>query len=174
MIFTFLSFATCSTRDLVITITSSSEMPAFLRINRPHSFRAKAASSIRRFVARAMSARVQSTLTWVSAPPSSRCVVSNTRSLVNVGSMVQRYKFNITADLLGEDAPWMDFKGIMHMLASMLVSDSTSPSKPFVRFFFLVWVTISTSPDSGLCTSGNEATFLIDRTSGDRTESTRL
>lgn len=101
MIFTFLSFATCSTRDLVITITSSSEMPAFLRINRPHSFRAKAASSIRRFVARAMSARVQSTLTWVSAPPSSRCVVSNTRSVVNMESTENKVlEFNTTADSL--------------------------------------------------------------------------
>ena len=99
MIFTFLSFATCSTRDLVITITSSSEMPAFRRINKPHSFKAKAASSIRRFVARAMSARVQSTLTWVSAPPSSRCVVSNTRSVVNIGSTVCM-KVNTAVDLL--------------------------------------------------------------------------
>ena len=172
MIFTFLSFATCSTIDLVITITSPSETPAFLRINRPHSFRAKAASSTRRFVARATSARVQSILTCVSAPPSSLCVVSNTRSVVNIGSMVYYDRWN--SRFVREDAPLMDFKGIMHMLASMLVSDSTSPSKPFVRFFFLVWATVSISPDSGLCMSGNEATFLIDKTSGDRTESTRL
>lgn len=86
IIFTFLSFATFSTSDRVITTASFSVTSLNRRMSIPHSFSAKAASSARRFVARAISASLHLTWMWVSAPPSSRGVVSKMRSVVNIGS----------------------------------------------------------------------------------------
>jgi hypothetical protein len=83
------SFATCSTISRVTTIMSgaSPSRPSFPRIlRRPHSFIANAASSILRFVARARSANVHFTTTWVVALPSRFCVVAKVLNVLNKGS----------------------------------------------------------------------------------------
>lgn len=64
------------------------------RIRSPHSFIANVASSTRRFVARAISASVQCTLTWISAAPSSRWVVSKIRCIETIAS-VQTWSFRV-------------------------------------------------------------------------------
>jgi hypothetical protein len=86
--FTARSFPTASTISLDITI-SPAWSPLDLRfVSSPHSFNAKAASSSRRLVARAISFKVHLTTTWLEALPSRLGVVSIVRTVVNNGSKI--------------------------------------------------------------------------------------
>ena len=88
ILFTFLSFATCSTISLEITIASfSPPSPVFTCRRSPHSRNAKATSSGRIFVAFAMSNSVHLTLRCVVAlPVTGEIVVWVVRRDPNVGS----------------------------------------------------------------------------------------
>ena len=76
---TFRSRATVSTISREIAIVIASPSPS-LRTSSPHSFSANAASSTRRFVARARSASVQRTTVCTAALPSDAGTVSYTLS----------------------------------------------------------------------------------------------
>ena len=72
---TFRSRATASTISREIAIVMASPSPS-LRTSSPHSFSANAASSMRKFVARASSASVQRATTCTAALPSGADTVS--------------------------------------------------------------------------------------------------
>lgn len=75
ILFTFLSLATASTISLVKPTTPSIVLP-----KSPHSFNANAASSMRRFVADAISARVHRTTMCEVALPSGLDLVKTVRN----------------------------------------------------------------------------------------------
>ena len=118
---TFRSSATASTISREIAIVIVSPSPSLL-MSSPHSFSANAASSTRRFVARARSASVQFTTVCTAALPSDAGTVSYVLSIgTSAGpdgpkKMVSRVAGDAPPPLSGE------------------LGAADSPSQPLVRF----------------------------------------
>ena len=119
---TFRSCETASTisREIVIVIASPSPS---LRTSSPHSFSANAASSTRRFVARARSASVQRTTVCTAALPSGAGTVSYILSSDKLAVGPNRPKPKLSS-VAGDALPPPS--------GELGVADS--PSQPLVRF----------------------------------------
>lgn len=104
-------------------------------------------------------------LSCVSAPPSSWCLVWNARSMVNMGSTAWGSKQK--QNLLKRDVSRIDFKDIINTRLR-----PHFPLKAFRQFLFPCTMSISTSPDCGMCTPENEAIFMVDWSLGDKTDNT--
>lgn len=164
ILFTFLSLATASTISLVIPTTPSNVLP-----KSPHSFNANAASSMRRFVADAISARVDCTTTCEVALPSGLEIVSTVRIAAIVSRFTYRYveywtESHIDTSRHPPSSPFGD--------ENVEFESGVSPSHPFARFFR----ELASSKGGGNTPvrSGSRPEDVIVGRSGGRTDKSRL
>jgi len=140
---TLRSRATASTISREIAIVIVSPSPS-LRMSSPHSFSANAASSTRRFVARARSASVQRTTACTAALPSGAATVSYVFS-----SCVFAADSGDTGDADGPDGPKPKLERVVGDALPPPPGElgaADSPSQPFARFVrFCEEVVMSTS-----------------------------
>ena len=119
---TFRSCPTASTISREIAIVIVSPSPS-LRTSSPHSFSANAASSTRRFVARARSASVQCTTVCTAALPSGAGTVSYVLS-IGTGAAGPNWPKPMLSRVAGDAPPPLSGE----------LGTADSPSQPLVRF----------------------------------------